>query len=53
MLEQASPLIQSAIMAMVGLFGTVLLVVWQTSKRSIVVSASRRNELEASAAASH
>ena len=52
-LEQVSPLIQSAIVAKVELFGTVLLVVWLTSRRSIVLSASRRNELEASATASH
>jgi len=52
-LEQVPLLIQSAIVAIVGLFGTVLVVVWVASKRSVVVSASRREELRASAAAAH
>jgi hypothetical protein len=52
-LDQVPVLLSSTIVAMVGLFGTVRLVVWVMSKRSIVVWASRRDGLKVSATASH
>ncbi len=43
-LEQVPLLIPSAAVAMLGLFATVIAVVWVAGKRSIVVSASRRDQ---------